>query len=222
MAEELVIVGAGGSAGGIVEIVEEINRRGERWLLRGFLDDDPEKQGGSVAGYPILGPLELVGTLARTFFVIGMAHYRRPLVRQEIVERLALPVDRYATLVHESASIASGTTIGAGTIVQPNTVVCRGASVGNHVFIGPQCTVSHDAAVEDFATLAVGATVCGGARLEIGAYAGARSVIRDGVVVGTGAVVGLGSALFGDLKPGAVAVGCPARVVREGTGGGSS
>lgn len=213
MAEDLVILGAGGSAADIAEAVESVGSAGSRWRLRGFLDDDPEKQGRAVAGYPVLGPLELARALPDTSFLVGTAHYRRPLTRKHVVERLALPPERYATLVHESASISPGARVGIGTLVLQSTVVSHGATIGNHVFIGPQCVVSHDAVVEDFATLAVGATLCGGARLEPGAYAGARSVIRDGVVVGPGTVVGLGSAVFRNLGPGVVAVGNPARVV---------
>lgn len=213
MVEELVILGAGRTAGDIAWAVEEVNRAGGRWTLRGFLDDDPARHGGSVAGYPILGPLALAHELAEARFLVGMAHYRRPLARRDVVERLGLPLERYATVVHPSASVSPDVRVGAGTLVFQHAVVCHGATVGSHVFIGHQCVVSHDTVISDYATLASGAIVCGGARLETGAYVGARAVIVDGAVVGAGAVAGLGSAVFRDVAPGAVVVGNPARSV---------
>jgi sugar O-acyltransferase (sialic acid O-acetyltransferase NeuD family) len=211
MAEELVIVGAGGSAGDLAWTVEEINLASGRWTLRGFLDDDPAKQGTSVCGYPILGPVASVHDFPAARFVVGVAHYLRPLGRKALVERLGLPAERFATLVHPSASVAPQARLGPGTLVFQGAIVCHAATVGAHVFIGHGCVVSHEAVVDDYATLASGAILCGGVRLREGAYAGAGSVIKDGVEVGAGAVAGLGSAVFRDVEPGRVVVGNPAR-----------
>jgi sugar O-acyltransferase (sialic acid O-acetyltransferase NeuD family) len=213
MPDGLVILGAGGSAGDIVWTIDEINRASERWELRGFLDDDPDKHGGSVCGYPILGSFAMADEHGDARFIVGVAHYLRPMARREIVQRLGLPPERYATLLHPMASVSPHASVGAGTLVFQNAVVCHGATVGAHVFVSHQCVVSHDAVVEDFATLASGAILCGGSRLSAAAYAGARAVIKDGVVVGSGAVAGLGSAVFHDVAPGGVVVGNPARAV---------
>jgi sugar O-acyltransferase (sialic acid O-acetyltransferase NeuD family) len=213
VAEELVILGAGGSAGDIIWCVEEINRVSKKWTLRGFLDDDPARQGGAVRGYPIMGPLTAVAELTEARFLVGVAHYLRPLVRRDIVQRLQLPSERFATLVHPQAAVAPEVGVGAGTIVFQGTIVCHGASLGDHVFLGYRCVVSHDAVVEDYATLASGAVVCGGGRIEAAGYAGAGSVIKDGVVVGAGAVTGLGSVVFRDVPSGELVVGNPARAV---------
>jgi sugar O-acyltransferase (sialic acid O-acetyltransferase NeuD family) len=216
MAEELVVVGAGGSAGDVAWTVEEINRDSARWELQGFLDDDPAKEGGSVCGYPILGPVSMAGDLRNARFVVAVAHYRRPFTRRDVVEQLGLPADRYATLVHPAAAVSPHASIGAGTVIFQGTVVCHAATLGAHVFVGHRCVISHDAVVEDFATLASGAIVCGGARLETGAYAGAGAVIKDGVAVGSGAVAGLGSAVFRDVAPGTVVAGNPASPLPSG------
>jgi sugar O-acyltransferase (sialic acid O-acetyltransferase NeuD family) len=213
MAEALVVVGAGGSAGDIAWTVEDVNRVEARWELQGFLDDDPAKEGGSVCGYPILGPLSRAAELTDACFVVAVAHYRRPYARRDIVERLGLSASRYATLVHPAASVSPYARIGAGTLIFQGAVVCHGASLGAHVFVGHRCVVSHDAIVDDYATLASGVIVCGSSRLETGAYAGAGAVIKDGVVIGSGAVAGLGSAVFRDVPPGRVVAGNPASLL---------
>jgi sugar O-acyltransferase (sialic acid O-acetyltransferase NeuD family) len=210
MAEELVILGAGGTAGDIAWTVDEINRLSPRWTLRGFLDDDPAKQGGSVAGHPILGPIAAARDFEAARFLIGIAHYRRPLARKLMFERVGLPAERYATLVHPTASVSPQAKVGAGTVIFQNVVVCHGASVGSHVFVLALAVVSHDAVVEDFATVTSGVIVCGGARLCAGAYAGAGSVIKDGVTVGEGSVAALGSVVFRDVPPNRIVIGNPA------------
>jgi sugar O-acyltransferase (sialic acid O-acetyltransferase NeuD family) len=213
MAEDLVILGAGGTAGDIAWNVEEINRVEPRWTLRGFLDDDSAKQGTSIAGYPVLGPLSAAGDFDGARFLIGIAHYRRPLARKQLFDRIGLAPERFATLVHPTASVSPHARVGAGTVIFQNVVVCHGAVVGSHVFVLALCVVSHDAVVQDFATMTSGVVLCGGARLAVGAYAGARSVIRDGVTIGEGSVAALGSVVVRDVAPNRVVVGNPAREI---------
>lgn len=51
--------------------------------------------------------------------------------------------------------------------------------------------------------------------VEDGAWIGAGAILLDGVRVGTGAVVGAGAVVTRDVPPHTLAVGTPARVVRE-------
>lgn len=213
MIEDLIVIGAGGGAGDIVWMVEDLNRVGPRWRLRGFLDDDPAKEGTYVCGLPVLGPVDAAADHCEARVVVGIAHYRRPLVRAQVVARLNLPRERFATLIHPSAAVSPHARVGAGSLVFTGALVNHAAGVGEHVFVGPSCIVSHDAVVEDAATMALGAALCGGARLGAGAYAGARSVVKDGVTVGGGAVVGIGSVVIRDVPAHAVVIGNPARPI---------
>jgi sugar O-acyltransferase (sialic acid O-acetyltransferase NeuD family) len=213
MTEDLVIVGAGGSARNIVWMVDELNRVSPRWNLRGLLDDDRAKAGTMIGTAPVLGPVAAAADLTTARFVVGIAHYRRPLARLEVVTRMNLPRERYATLVHPSAIVSPDARLGAGTLVFQLVVILGGAVLGDHAFVSPFSLVSHDAVADDGATMASGAMLCGGARLGAGAYAGARCVVRDGVTVGAGAVAGIGSVVMRDVPDGATVFGNPARSI---------
>jgi sugar O-acyltransferase (sialic acid O-acetyltransferase NeuD family) len=213
MPEDLVIVGAGGSAGDIAGMVEHINQRKARWRLVGFLDDDAAKHGCSIAGYPVLGSIAAAADFPDCRFVVGMAHYRRRFIRRTVVERMGLPAERFATLIHPMSSVSRRAKVGAGTIVFENAVVSHGATLGNHVYVGQLCYVGHDAVIEDWATMAPGSGICGGGRLCSGAYAGARSTIRDGVTIGAGALVAIGSVVIHDVGPDEMVIGNPASTV---------
>ena len=93
-------------------------------------------------------------------------------------------------------------------------VLTAAVRVGAHVAVMPQVVLTHDDVVEDFATLASGVRLGGGARLERGAYVGSGALVREGTTVGAWALSGMGSAVLGDVPPGEVWVGSPARRLR--------
>ena len=210
-----MVIGAGLSAGDVAFMVDEINRVQPRWKLLGFLDDDVSKHGQSIAGYPVLGAISAAGDFRNCRFVVCMAHYRRRLIRKVIVERMGLPLDRFATLIHPRAVVPPTATIGAGMIVFENSVIHYAAALGNHVYIGSLSLVGHNAVVEDYATMAPRSSLCGSTRLCTGAYAGAGSIVKDGITIGEGALVGIGAVVIRDVNQDEFVFGNPARVVSK-------
>jgi sugar O-acyltransferase (sialic acid O-acetyltransferase NeuD family) len=214
MIEELLLIGAGGTSRELVDVVNDINRRELRWKLIGFLDDTPAKQGTNVDGLPVLGPLESVGRYSAQV-IVGVAHWKNVGARRPIIERLALPIERYATLVHPSASISSRAAIGRGTAILHNAVITSGAVIGNHVLIMQNGSVAHDSVVEDFVIIAPAATITGCVRVRSGSYIGAGCTILSGVTVNEGALAGIGSVVLNDVPAGRTVSGNPARLLPQ-------
>ena len=68
MTRRLVILGTGGNAFDILDVVEAINRSGPTWEVAGFLADNPSPD-GHYLGLPVIGPLSAAARLAETWFV---------------------------------------------------------------------------------------------------------------------------------------------------------
>jgi FlaA1/EpsC-like NDP-sugar epimerase len=88
-----LVLGAGETAR---LLVAGIHQQG--WIVLGFLDDDPHKQGARIAGVPVLGPLEAVRDKAvrgaATHLIIAMPSTRGARRREllEMVATTGLPV----------------------------------------------------------------------------------------------------------------------------------
>jgi len=88
-----LVIGAGEAAR---LLVAGIHQQG--WIVLGFLDDDPHKRGGRVAGLPVLGPLSALGDPAvvgaATDLIFAMPSVRGARRREvlELAARAGLPV----------------------------------------------------------------------------------------------------------------------------------
>ena len=213
MATDLIIGGAGGSSREIAGAVVEINRVKETWNLLGFLDDDSKKTGALIDGLRVLGPLESAKEYPEVRFVVGIASYKVPSTRKKIVERLGLPDQRFATIVHPSASLSSFVRVGVGSVVLHNVVITSETNVGNHVLISQGAVLAHDINLADYATLAPGVVVAGGVVIKESAYIGAGAILAPGIVVEAESLVGIGSTVVNNVMAGSTVFGNPARAI---------
>ena len=210
----LVLVGAGGFARETAEAVAAVNRQAPTWELCGFVDDDPALAGTTVDGIPVLGPVDLVHRMPDVAVVVCTGHPGNYFSRKRLVDRLALPDDRYATLVHPSAALAGSTTIGPGTVVLAQVVATVAVAIGSHVGVMPGAVFTHDVSVGDFATVGARAVLSGRVCVGEGAYLGAGALIRESRRVGPWALVGMGAVVTVDVPAREVWAGVPARFMR--------
>ncbi|MFC4529952.1 acetyltransferase [Sphaerisporangium dianthi] len=213
----LLIVGAGGFARETAQLVEAVNAVSPTWELLGHLDDDPAKHGALVDGVPVLGGSGEAAGREDARVVVCVGSPRDHAARARVVARLGLPPDRYATLVHPSASVSRTSSIGPGSIVLAQTVLTAAVTVGAHVSVMPHVTLTHDDVVGDFATLAAGVRLAGAVHVETGAYVGSGALVRETRTIGSYALVGMGSVVTRDIPAREVWAGVPARFLRPAT-----
>ena len=212
--QDLVILGAGGASREIAGAVEDINRYQRTWNLLGLLDDDPEKIGRTIDDVRILGPISSASQYS-ALFVIGIAAVRNRWVRKRLVEELRFPRDRFATIIHPSASVSSYAKIGFGSTILHNVVITPDAVIGDHVIIEYGAMIGHDTLIEDFVTIGPGAIVSGSVRLRRGVFLGAGCMIRNDLTINEGALIGMGAVAVKEVPAKATVVGNRARPLRR-------
>jgi sugar O-acyltransferase (sialic acid O-acetyltransferase NeuD family) len=210
----LLIVGAGGFARETAQAVRAINAVHPTWELAGFLDDDQALQGASFGGTPVVGLIDsAVDSDAAVVVCTG-----RPdnyFSRRRIVERLGLPADRYATVVHPSCAVSADTSIGSGSVLLAGVVTTAAVEIGDHVAVMPQAVITHDDVIGDYATVASGVRLGGGVDVGTGAYIGSGALVREAISVGEWSLIGMGSVVLSPVPDHEVWVGAPARRLRD-------
>jgi sugar O-acyltransferase (sialic acid O-acetyltransferase NeuD family) len=220
VSEPLVLVGAGGFGRETAEAVRAINAAHEattgqpRWELRGFVDDDPGLAGAGVSGTRVLGPMDRLADHPDASVVLCTGHPGDFTSKRRIAERLALPAERYATLVHPRAELPESCRVGEGTVILAGVVATTDVVIGSHVGVMPQAVLTHDDRLDDYVTLGAGVRLAGTVRVMEGAYLGAGCLVRENVTIGPWALVGMGAIVTRDVPGREVWVGVPAAFVR--------
>lgn len=208
---QLVLIGAGGFAREVLELIEDINLHGPqrpRLDVLGLLDDgDPDLGLLEPFGAPLLGPVSQLQSLpADIGYVIAVGD---PATRKQLALELA---DRTAvTLVHPTALVGRQVHLGAGTIVCGNASVTTNVRTGSHVHVNINCTVGHDVVIGDYATLSPQTAISGGVVVGEGAFFGTGCAVNPRLTVGPWSVIGSLAAVVKDVERASTVAGVPAR-----------
>lgn len=203
----LVIIGSGGFGREAAQAALDGGFDGE---VLGFLDDNPDLAGTSVAGLTVLGPIRAIHRYPDAAVVVATGRPDDYTSRPRIVAQLGLPSSRYATVVHPAACLSSDTTVGPGSVVLAGVVATSGVHIGAHVAVMPQALLTHEDSVADFVTIAGCVALAGGAHVAEGAYLGAGTMVRQGLRIGSWAMTGMGSLVLSDVPDGRLWFGSPA------------
>lgn len=207
----LVIVGAGGHAREVHQLVLEIDAVHATWNVLGFAVETPYLDGAPVHGLAVFDIATLASTHADAHVIVAVGE---PALRRRLVTAIAArPGHRFATLVHPQAIVGARVVMGEGCVVFAGCVLTTDIRLGRHVHLNAAVTVSHDSCIDDHATLGPRACCCGGVHIGEAADIGASAVLLPRVEVGARSIVGAGAVVTQNIPADVTAVGAPARIV---------
>jgi sugar O-acyltransferase (sialic acid O-acetyltransferase NeuD family) len=204
----IVIVGAGGHAQVVADILLRAHDFGVDDVPVAFVDADASLWGQRFLGLPVLGD---EGELERTeheAVIVGIGDNR---IRARVFERLREAGRNVARAVHPHAVLAPDVEVGAGVVICAGVVVNTGSKLGDNSILNTGCTVDHHNLIGRHAHVAPGVHLAGAVQVGEGAFLGIGSCVIPGRSVGEWAMVGAGAAVVRDVAARTTVVGVPAR-----------
>jgi len=114
-----------------------------------------------------------------------------------------------------TALICNTVTYGEGLQVMASAIVHNDVEIGIQCIINTRALVEHDCVLKDGVEIAPGAVLCGRVRVGENSWIGANATVGPRVVIGDNSIIGAGAVVMTDIPSNVVAVGVPARVIRE-------
>ena len=145
--KEIILLGAGGHAAVILDILKAQIANGEKIKIKGLLDNSNKSE---CMGYPVLGSTSEANDFneENTYFIIAIGSNE---IRYNLSEKYGHL--KFFTAIHPSVIIGSQVQIGDGTVVMPNAVINANSQIGQHVIINTGVIVEHDNWIGDYVHL---------------------------------------------------------------------
>jgi len=194
MSEPLVLIGCGGHARALIDVVESSNA----WHVLGLVGL-PHQVGIDVLGYPVLGsdhdlPL-LRQQCANALLAVGQIGLSRK--RQDLAAELGHLKFQFPTVISRHAYVSRHAEVGIGTSVGHGVILNSGACVGDFCIINTNALIEHDSVISDYCHISTGALVNGGVKIGSASFIGSGAVLREGIDLPAHTVISAGKRVMG-------------------------
>lgn len=208
----VLIIGAGGHAQVVADILLRTRERNAPVEPVGYLDDDPALAGRTYLGLSVLGTTAALATIPHDSLIVAIGDNA---TRHRLFSLLQNQGEPFAIACHPSAVIAPDALIGPGTMICAGAVVNPGSVIGANVILNTGSMVDHHNRIGDHAHVAPGVHLGGQVVVGEGALVGIGATVIPGQQVGDWSIVGAGACVTRSVPAGITVVGVPAQPLRR-------
>lgn len=122
---------------------------------------------------------------------------------------------RLATLIHPDIKFPESTEIGTGTIVCKFVSISCDVHIGNNVYVHPMACIGHDARIGNNSVVSSFVDVAGNCIIGNKTFLAINVILKQDVSIGDNTIVGLASVVHRDLPDSVIALGNPARPMKN-------
>ena len=209
--KNLIVYGAGDFG----SLIANILNYHKDLQIAAYGDDNPEKQGTTIDGVPILNQNNLIDFAKNKSINTAIMAIGNNLNRAEKYNYFKKSGFEMLSIVHPQALIDTKVSFGENVIIEMGTAIHTHSSIGNNVFLGGDALIGHHNKIGNH--VLVGGNVSFGGVVVVEDYVsiGVGASIKPGVRIGERAVIGVGAAVVKDVEPSTIVVGVPAKPMHE-------
>lgn len=203
--KDIVIIGCGGLAQEILWVINDINQDKKQYNVVGFVSEVPEEWGTKYHGYEVLRPDRVKVKDA----ALGFAN---PQGKRKFVKKYRFG---YPNLIHPSARLTMKNQVAEGVVIFANTTLMPCSKIGSFVYMNVNVVIGHDTVIGDYCSFSPGAMVMGNCSVGECSYIGVGACTREKVNIGKECIIGAGAAVVTKIPDYSMAVGVPAKVIKN-------
>jgi sugar O-acyltransferase (sialic acid O-acetyltransferase NeuD family) len=151
---------------------------------------------------------------AKIVIALGEPKYRHELRNRVLARNYTLQ-----TLVHPTALIGTDSHLGNGAIVQYNCVVSCNAILGENTLMLFMSCVGHDSIIGSDTVISRHASLSGSCTVGDRTYISVSVPVKEKISIGSDTIVGMGSVVLRDIPDNVIALGNPARPMKNNESG---
>ncbi len=146
-------------------------------------------------------------------FTIGIGN---PILRKQIFDKFSSLGGQYSATISPKANIGNfNNSIGTGCNIMTGVVITNDIIVKDGVLINLNCTIGHDSVIGKFVEMSPGVHISGNCNVGDYSVLGTNATMLPRITIGKNVIIGAGSVVTKDIPDNCVAVGIPAKIVKE-------
>jgi len=211
--EKIIIIGAGGHAKIVIEIIKSIGEFDIVGLIANEDEKENEVMGCQVyKGDDYLDSFYIDGIKCAA---IGIGGYRDNRLRKKIYKKVQKIGYIIPPQIHPSAIISSTANISNGSVVFAGVIINPEVKIGENTIIATGSTIDHETVVKDHVLISAGVTVGASVKIEKGVLLALGSKVISGITIGEYALIAAGAVVVDDISANEVVFGIPAKIKQQ-------
>jgi len=140
-----------------------------------------------------------------------------PAIRSKVFKRIQASLLKPKSIISDKAFVSTFAKIGEGCVIAPMCSIQSNAVLMDNVAVNTAAIVGHDVVVGESSVISSQVNLGGAVTVGNESYIGMGALIREGVNIGSNTIIGMGSVVHKDIPDGVIAMGNPARVLKNNT-----
>jgi sugar O-acyltransferase (sialic acid O-acetyltransferase NeuD family) len=191
-----IILGAGGHASVVVDILRAVN-----YPIEGIVSVDKPKNDPVFKEYKVFPENQSIYELCCEKFVLvnGLGIIPGKSRRESLQIELSGAGFKFLSVISPNSHVSEFASLDEGVHVFPGAVVNAGAQISGGTIVNSGAVIEHDCRIGEYNHIAPGAVICGGVRTGRLVHVGAGATVIQGLKIGDVSVVGAGATLTHDM-----------------------
>ena len=201
MTKPLIIIGGGGHASILLDILLQQNRE-----ILGFVCpkiDSSRRIFSNIQHYSSDNDV-LKWPKNSIFLVNGLGSLPKKSRREGIFEKFLALGYEFETVISSYSIVSPYAELANGCQIFPGAIVQTGAQIGENTIVNSGAIVEHDCKVGKSNHIAPNALLCGGVETQENVHVGAGATIIQSIHIGAHAIIGAGTTVINNIEGSAV------------------
>ena len=200
MKERLVILGCGGHAKAVLDVILYNNKYKDIIFV-----DNNARENEIILGYPVYKQYEI--TDEKVFVAIGNNSKRQALCEKYY--------NNLISVVSKTAYIGKNVSIGQGVFVAHNTHIGILSDINDFCIINTSASIDHECKIGKASFIGPNVTLCGKVSVKENVFIGAGTTLIDNISITDNTVIGAGAVVIKDITSCGTYVGIPAAKITQ-------
>ncbi len=207
MKNDLIIIGAGGHAKVIIDIL----KKNKDYNVLGCIDKEKDKL---IIDVPVIGDDNDLAKLYSKGVKYAFVALGSNKVRKKLSEDLLKIGYELINVISKDSIVSDNVKLGKGIAIMPGAIINIESTIEDGAIVNTGATVDHDCLIGPYVHIAPGCNIAGCVKVGEGSFLGVGSCVIDRISIGDWVTIGGGAAVVNDIESNCTVVGVPARIIK--------